>query len=91
MMVEQMIVSHSRVEALYLNSQGARYETLEGQYDGMIMYSAHEGEKTSSFNGADFSTESLDTPSTEMYGVRQGLRDIQLQIDTWPRRRMRAA
>lgn len=81
-MVEQMIVSHSRVEALYLNSQGARYETLEGQYDGMIMYSAHEGEKTSSFNGADFSTESLDTPFIEMGGVRQGLRDIQLQIDT---------
>lgn len=81
-MVEQMIVSHESAKGIYLNSLGARYETNEGDYSLSLMFSGHDGEKTSSFNGAGLSTQSLDTPLIELGSLRQGLSDAEKQIDT---------
>lgn len=81
-MVEQMIVSHDRVEAAYLNSLGAEYRTLAGDYGLFIMVSAHEGDKTSSFNYTGFAADRLDRPFIELADLRQTLADIERQVDT---------
>ena len=81
-MVEQMIVSHDRVESYYQNSLGASYQTEAGDYGVFIMISAHEGDKTSSFNYTGFATDNLDSPFIDQADLRQTLSDIQRQIDT---------
>ncbi len=81
-MLEQMYVSHTRAQALYQNSLGARYDTLEGAYSASLMFSAHEEGKTSSFNGGGFTTTSLDQPLIELSSLRQTLADAQNQIHT---------
>ena len=81
-MVEQMIVEHESAKGIYLNSLGAEYETLEGSYSLSLMFSGHDGDKTSSFNGAGVSTDSLDTPLIELGALRQLLSDAEKQIDT---------
>ena len=83
-MVEQMIVAHESARGIYLNSLGARYETEEGSYTVSLMFSGHDGEKTSSFNGAGLRTDSLDTPLLELGALRQLLSDAEKQIDTVP-------
>jgi PmbA protein len=81
-MVEQMIVTHEKTEGLYLNSLGAEYETLEGEYGVSLMFSGHEGDKTGSFNGDGLRTGSLDKPFIEMGSLRQTLKDAEGSIDT---------
>ncbi len=81
-MVEQMIVEHESAKGIYLNSLGAEYETNEGSYSLSLMFSGHDGDKTSSFNGAGASTDSLDTPLIELGALRQLLSDAEKQIDT---------
>lgn len=81
-MIEQMIVSHTRAEAVYLNNLGARYNTLEGLYSYDLMINGHEGDKTSSFNGVGVSTDNLDTPLIDLGTTRQMLSDIEKQIET---------
>lgn len=83
-MVEQMIVEHESASGIYLNSLGARYETNEGSYAVSLMFSGHDGEKTSSFNGAGLRTDSLDIPLIELGALRQLLSDAEKQIDTIP-------
>ncbi len=83
-MVEQMIVAHQQTEGLYLNSDLANYTSREGIYSVSVMFSAHEGEKTSSFNGAGFITKTLDIPFIELGDMRRLLSDAQKQIHTVP-------
>jgi len=81
-MVEQMIVAHQQTEGLYLNSEAANYTSREGLYSVSLMFSAHDGSKTSSFNGAGLTTKSLDEPFIEMADMRRLLSDAQKQIHT---------
>ena len=81
-MVEQMIVAHQRAEGIYLNSLGARYESLEGLYEAQVMFSGHEGEKSSSFNFAAVVTDNLLKPFLDQGSMRQNLADAEKQIDT---------
>ena len=81
-MVEQMIVTHEKTEGIYLNSLGAEYKTLEGEYAVSLMFSGHEGDKTSSFNGDGLRTSSLDKPFIEMGSLRQTLKDAEDSIET---------
>lgn len=81
-MVEQMMVAHQGTEGLYRNSDGANYTSREGVYSVSLMFSGHEGEKTSSFNGAGLVTKSLDEPFIDMADIRRLLSDAQKQIHT---------
>ncbi len=81
-MVEQMIVEHDSAESLYLSSLGAEYATREGRYAYSLMFSGHEGEKTSSFNGCGVSADSLDQPLIELGEARRLLAEAERQIDT---------
>ncbi|MDD4080355.1 MAG: TldD/PmbA family protein [Eubacteriales bacterium] len=83
-MVEQLIVSHVQADSVYENSKGVRYTAKSGRYEADIMFSGHEGDKSSSFNGGGFRTASLEEPFLELGSLRKLLEDAQNQIHTTP-------
>ena len=80
-LMEQMIVTHKKVHAVYRNSKGVCFDTTEGCYAVELMFSAHEGDKTSSFFGTGVITDSLDTPFIELGSIEQDLTDVEKQLD----------
>jgi len=81
-MLEEVTAEHTAREGVYLNSHGVRYESKSGSYSAFVMFSGHEGDKSSSFNHAGFYTDSLDKPFLELGSLRQNLEDAQKQIHT---------
>ena len=81
-LLEQMIIDHSGYTAVTRTSYGAHFKRTGGNYQVSLMFSAHEGKKASSFMGAGFTTNSLDTPFIELADTRRALADIEKQIDT---------
>ena len=84
--IEQLIVSHTRTDSRYQNSRGVRYAGKTGWYEVDLMFSGHEGDKASSFNGAGIRTASLREPFIDLGGMRGLLADAQNQIHTVPAR-----
>lgn len=83
-LMEQMIVTHKKVHSVYRNSKGVSFDTTEGYYAIDLMFSAHEGEKSSSFFGTGVVTDSLDTHFIELGSIEQDLSDVEKQLDTKP-------
>ena len=83
-MIEQMINSHDRAHTVYLNSNGVSYERLSGAYGFDLMYSAHEGEKASSFFGSGVILRTLDRPVIECGAIERELKAVEQQVDTKP-------
>ena len=81
-MMEQMIVSHKEVFFAKANSYGVLYSTHKGYYSVDLMFSAHDGDKASSFFGSGVIADSLDRPFLEMGSVEKDLRDVEQQIET---------
>ncbi len=81
-MLEEVTAEHTAREGIYLNSHGVRYESKSGAYSAFVMFSGHEGDKSSSFNHAGFYTDNLDKPFLELGSLRQNLEDAQKQIHT---------
>ncbi len=80
--IEQCIVSHEKINWVYMNTYGAEFERRTGQYSVMLMYSAHDGELASSFFDSSFTTISLDRPFIECATVAKDLADVSKQIHT---------
>lgn len=80
--LEQMIVTHGEKEGVYRNTNGAVYESKEGFYGVDLMFSAHEGEKCSSFFGVGVTCEDLDTPFYELGSIKKDLAGVEKQVDT---------
>ncbi|MBP5166303.1 MAG: TldD/PmbA family protein [Oscillospiraceae bacterium] len=85
-LVEQMITEHDCERCVYMNSNGVTYRTVTGLYCFDLMYSAHRGEKSSSFYGSGLILKSLDRPIIECALLERDLSDIEKQIDTEPLR-----
>ncbi len=83
-LMEQMITSHDREQSVYMNSSGVCYDRLSGAYSFSLMYSAHEGEKSSSFFGSDVTLTSLDRPVIECGTIEGELAAVEKQLDTVP-------
>ncbi len=83
-LMEQMIVDHTRVESVYADSNGNLYSELSGAYAASLMFSAHEGERASSFFGVGFAADTLDKPFMEYGAVAKSLSDVEQQIITTP-------
>ncbi len=83
-MVEQMIIKHIRYDSVYANSNGVEYTTLGGEYAVELMFSAHDGDATSSFFGSGVITDSLDRPFIELGSIEKDLSDVENQIHTKP-------
>ena len=83
-LMEQMIVTHKKRHTVFKNSFGVEYEVLSGNYEIELMFSAHEGEKSSSFFGSGVYTDRLDTPFMELGTIREDLSNVSKQLETKP-------
>ena len=80
--MEQMIVSHKEVIRVQANSYGVLFSTHQGQYEVMLMFSAHDGDKASSFFGSGVVTDSLDKPFMALGSIEKDLSNVERQIET---------
>ena len=80
--VEQMIVKHICAKGVYMSTTGNCYISESGKYAAELMYSAHEGEKSTSFYGSDVTVTDLDKPFIDCALIERELCDIENQIDT---------
>lgn len=83
-LMEQMITSHDAYRSIYMNSNGVIYRPTAGSYSFSLMYSAHEGEKSSSFYGSDVTLATLEKPVIECALIDRELTQIENQLDPIP-------
>ena len=83
-MMEQMITEHSAERCVYMNTAGVTYRTSSGAYSFELMYSAHEGEKGSSFYSSGVVLKDLDRPIIDCALIERELSEVEKQIDTVP-------
>ena len=81
-LIEQMIVMHKEIGSVFANSNGVLQAEHCGYYSVDLMFSAHEGEKASSFFGCGFLTDNLDMPFIECASLAKDLSDVEKQTDT---------
>ncbi|GHV07614.1 hypothetical protein FACS1894217_08760 [Clostridia bacterium] len=80
--LEQFITDFKHVDIMYLNSNGTQASISHGGYKTSLMFSAREGDITSSFNGAGAATRDLDTPFIDLATTRTLIAESERQIHT---------
>ena len=83
-LIEQMIGLHVKENYIYLDTNDTEYEVVSGKYVISIMFSAHEGEKVTSFFGTDVSVDNLDRPFIELGSIEKDMTDVENQLNTVP-------
>ena len=83
-MVEQLIADHNVNRTVYKNSNGVVVRSTAGRYCFWFMYSAHEGEKGTSFYFGNMTLASLDRPVIDCAFIDRELSAIEAQLDTTP-------
>ena len=83
-LMEQMITEHDAGRTVFMSSNGVCYRTRSGCYTFGLMYSAHEGEKSSSFYGSDVTLKTLDKPIIECALIERELTAVEQQLDPEP-------
>ena len=83
-MMEQLISSYTRGNQLLMNTNGVVYSYDYGGYDISAMFSAHDGEKSSSFVGYGGDIKSPDHKLIDFGMMRTLLAESERQIDTKP-------
>ncbi len=82
--MEQLIAKHNHSEQLYLNTNGVRFREECGYYSFSSMFSAHDGDKAGSFNGAYTVADHLDTPLYDGWMTGRLLRDAEADLTARP-------
>ncbi len=80
-LMEQMIADHNSVKNVFMSTNGVTYRTRSGGYNFGLMYSAHEGEKSSSFYTSDVTLKNLDKPVIESALIERDLGMVEQQLD----------
>ena len=80
--MESAIVDFSLIKSIFLNSNGVEFETKEGMYGFSNMFTAKEGQDTSSFNGSGISALSLDQPFIDIGSTNRLLKQSTEQVRT---------
>ncbi len=80
-LMEQMITEHTGYTEVYLNTNDVQYVSKSGAYTFSLMYSAHEGEKNTSFYGSDITLKTLDKPVLECGTIEWEISQIEKQLD----------
>ena len=75
-------LSFSKVNVLYLNSNGVDFEETSSSYSFMTMFTAKLGNKMSSFNYTGFELANLDKPLLEINFTRELIQQITEQTST---------
>lgn len=70
--LEQVVTDYSCVETFFANTNGVEYSYRHGNYALNTMFSAHDGEKSTSFNYCDVSFENLDSKILDL-GMQRDL------------------
>ena len=83
-LIEEMYVSHTMRESAVLYSTGSSFQSRRGAYSVSLMFSAQEGDKTSSFFGSDVTFTSLDLPLIQLGSIEADLAMVSRQIHTSP-------
>ena len=82
--VESVNADYSSWTAVFANTNGVCQVSCGGSYDFGALYSAHDGDKTTSFNSMGVSTADLDTPFIEMGMQRTLLERCVEELDSEP-------
>ena len=80
--MEQMIVDHREIIEVNANSNGVLFSTHKGNYFIELMFSGHEGEKSSSFYVSVLTTDTLEKPFLECSSLATDLGNVEKQIET---------
>ena len=80
-LMEQMITSHDFWHGVFMTSDDITYYSKTGSYNFSLMYSAHEGEKATSFFGSGIKLAKLDKPVIETGFIERELSAIEKQLD----------
>ncbi len=83
-LIEQMIAQHVSYEQVLVNTGDVELHTDGGEYAVELMFSAHDGDKSSSFCGCSCGFASLDKPLIELGDIRTMLDAVSRQIETKP-------
>ncbi len=78
----QVIASHDREHALYRNTCGTVFETLEGLYSVMLEYAGNDGERTAGIAYSEVVTADLDVPILSRGSILRQLKDAGDSLDT---------
>ena len=83
--VMQFIVSHNSWDSLYTNSNDTRVLNTASQYGTSVSFSARDGDKTTSFNGAGYSAKELNVPILDYSDdMRRLIAGSTLELDAKP-------
>ena len=80
-LMEQMITEHDSGRKVFMTTNGVTYRTHSGAYSFSLMYSAHEGEKATSFYGSDVTLKKLDRPVIDCAFIERDLAMVENQLD----------
>ena len=83
-LMEQMITSHDSGKVVYSTTNGITYRSRWGAYSFSLMYSAHEGEKSTSFYGSEITLKTLDKPVIDCGFIERDLAMVEQQLDPKP-------
>ncbi len=82
--MEQLISEYSHTDMLYMNTNGVEFSYKAGGYGFSTMFSAHEGEKASSFIGYGANLNTLDEPFLEIGQQKILLEESEKQLSARP-------
>lgn len=82
--IEQLISKYSRSERVFMNTNGVEFKHTSGIYDISSMFSAHEGDRASSFNGYGADFTSLDGKLIDLGMQRALYAESEKQLHTKP-------
>jgi len=83
-LMEQMITSHDSGKIIYMTSNNITYRSRWGAYSFSLMYSGHEGEKSTSFYGSDITLKTLVKPVIDCGFIERDLAMVEQQLDPKP-------
>jgi PmbA protein len=83
-MVEQLISKYTHSERVFMNTNGVEFKHTSGRYDISSMFSAHEGELASSFNGYGADFTSLESKLIDLGMQRTLYAESEKQLHTKP-------